>query len=96
MRVAPRYGLDDAGDFDHWLSRIEDTRLTVMRVSNIPEHGETQNQAHNPEELSHVVISRSAPRTGLARRALSIGFIASSRAMNLNRLLNIRPERPFT
>ena len=41
MRVAPRHGLDDAGDFDG-LSRIEDTRLTVMRVSNIPEHGETQ------------------------------------------------------
>ena len=57
MRVAPRDGLDDASDLDHWLSRIEDTRLTVMRVSKVPEHGETQNHAHDREELSHVVIS---------------------------------------
>ena len=56
MRVAPRYGLDDSGDFDG-LSRIEDPRLTVVRVGNVPEHGETDDQAHYPEELSHVVIS---------------------------------------
>src|SRR5262245_31575801 len=59
MRVAPRHGLDDAGDFD-CLTRIEDTRLTVMRVSMVPEHGETRNQAHDPEELSHAVVSCQA------------------------------------
>ena len=37
--------LDDAADFDR-LVRIEDTGLTVMRVSNGPEHIETQDQAH--------------------------------------------------
>src|SRR5688572_12812824 len=26
-----------------------------MRVNQIPEHGETDDQAHHPEELSHVV-----------------------------------------
>ena len=65
MRVAPRHGLDDAGDFDHGLSGIEDTRLTVMRVSKVPEHGETQNHAHDREELSHVVISCRALCGGL-------------------------------
>src|SRR5688572_7031421 len=54
MRVAPRHGLDDAADFDR-LRRIEDAGLTVMRVSNAHEHVESQDQAHEPHELSHVV-----------------------------------------
>jgi len=37
MRVAPRKRLDDAADFDR-LFRIEDARLTVMRVSSAHEH----------------------------------------------------------
>src|SRR5262249_6296243 len=56
MRIAPRHGLDDAADFDS-LARIEDTRLTVMRVSKAHEHVETQDQAYEPHESSHVVIS---------------------------------------
>jgi hypothetical protein len=56
MRVAPRYGLDDSGDFDS-LSRIEDTRLTVVRVGKVPEHDETQGYTHDPEKPSHAVIS---------------------------------------
>ncbi len=37
MRIAPRHGLDEAADFDG-LARIEDTGLTVMRVSKTHEH----------------------------------------------------------
>jgi hypothetical protein len=36
-----------------------------MGVSKIPEHGETQDQAHDPEEPSHVVISCRARRRGI-------------------------------
>src|SRR6185295_9322633 len=56
MRVAPRHGLDDAGNFDR-LTRIEDTGLTVMRVSRAHEHTQSQDHTHEPHELSHVVIS---------------------------------------
>src|SRR5262245_33149410 len=56
MRVAPRHGLDDTGDFDR-LVRIEDTGLAVMRVSEVAGHGETQDNAHDPDELAHIVTS---------------------------------------
>jgi hypothetical protein len=55
MRVAPGDRFDDAGNFDGLL-RIEDPRLTVMRVRHSDERSEIQGQTQEPQDmLSHSV-----------------------------------------
>ena len=74
MRVAPRHGLDDAGDFDR-LSRIEDTRLTVMRVSKAHEHVETKTKLTSRTNCRMLLSPVLVPRFLVGQ--LSIGGTSS-------------------